>query len=169
MTGKAPIRIFVCLFALIVLALVPPASLAGDPQGDPRGPGGRGMHAERLFERLDLTPDQQEQVRGILSQHRETMRDQMHQLRAARAALDEQIHAGEFDETAIRQKADAVSAIDVELAVARGALLSELRQVLTPDQLAEFEELQELRRSFIERPRGRRGPAPRQGDAGETR
>jgi Spy/CpxP family protein refolding chaperone len=129
------------------------------PGGPGPGPGfGDGPRLERLFERLDLSDEQQAEVEQLVAGHRDGMRPRLELLRDKRQALHEQIHAETFDESAIRTAAAELAEVEADVAVARGDVLQQLRGVLTPEQAAEMQELIEQRQQrFQEGPgKGRR-------------
>ena len=143
------------LIAIPVLAQTgPPGRRHGPPPGD-------GPRMERIFERLDLTDEQREQVRGVLDGHSEATAAEREELRTRREALMELVRAPEIDEAAIRAAAGEVAAIKTDLLVARAALHQELRQLLTPEQIEQLEELRERRRERMEERRGYGRFAPR--------
>jgi len=148
---------------LAVLILVPGIVLAQGWGRGPHGPGEPGeRHMERVFERLDLTDEQRAELEQKLPQFREATQPSMERLREARSNLTDLIHADQLDEVAIRQAAADIAGIEADLAVARAQHFQEMRQILTPEQL---EELQQMRKQMGER-RGPRGHRPRGGGYG---
>jgi Spy/CpxP family protein refolding chaperone len=131
---------------------------------------GKGHHPDRhhgrmmdhVMERLELTEDQRAEVEAMMTERHDAMEDNIDQLRQAREALFDAIHAAEFDETAIRDAAAAVATIEADLAVERGLGYQEFRKILTPEQQAEFEEMQKTMRAYHDEfgGRGRYGPGP---------
>jgi protein CpxP len=91
---------------------------------------------------LDLTTDQQAQVKAIWEKEKPTLKPLMqleHQNRASMRALEA---AGPFDEAKTRTLATQNAQVMVELQVAHARIKSEMVQILTADQktkLAEFE------------------------------
>jgi Spy/CpxP family protein refolding chaperone len=145
---------------LAVLILVPGVVLAQGWGRGPHGPGEPGeRHMERVLERLDLTDEQRAELEQKLPQFRETIQPSMDQLREARSGLNDLIHADQLDEGAIRQAAAEMAEIEADVAVARAQHFQEMRQILTPEQL---EELQQMRQQMGQR-RGPRGGG-RRGD-----
>jgi Spy/CpxP family protein refolding chaperone len=156
----------IALTALVVgFALLPALAQRGPGGGfEGRGPEAR---LERLAERLELTDEQQEQLRQAFTAHRESLAPLREQKREAGAALRDAIRAESFDEDAVREAATNVAEIDVELAVARAAHRQQLRGFLSAEQLEQLDRLHERRREMARGPRGRgmkRGPGPGQVD-----
>jgi Spy/CpxP family protein refolding chaperone len=148
---------------LAVLILVPGVVLAQGWGRGPHGPGEPGeRHMERVLEQLDLTEEQRAELEQKLPQFRETIQPSMERLREARSGLTDLIHADQLDEVAIRQAAAEMAEIEGDVAVARARHYQELRQILTPEQL---EELQQMRRQMDQR-RGPRGRRPHGGGYG---
>lgn len=96
------------------------------------------MHLEFALRGLNLTNDQATQIDALMTAHREAAEATHTAVDAARRALVDQIQAAVFDEAAIRAKAAAVAALDADRAVAEAALLREVRALLTPEQLTQF-------------------------------
>ncbi|HBL28130.1 MAG TPA: hypothetical protein DD490_14955 [Acidobacteria bacterium] len=120
--------------ALLIPALVLAAhrsSRAGFPHG----------LAKRAVERLDLTPEQVQDVREILAGHKQELAGELARIKDARGKLFEAIHAETYSEPAIRNAAAAVGRAEADLAVTRGQITQEVRQVLTPEQQAEAKEM----------------------------
>ncbi len=156
MTPRHPLTIAICGLALLAVAL--PA--LAQPKGDgPRG-GGRGFmdghRLEHLALRLELSDGQREELREAFKARFEAGAEVRQGLFDARRALQEQIHTASFDEAAIRQAAGALAALEADMAVERARQAQKMRQILTPEQLAELEEMRGDRQRF-----GRRGPRGR--------
>ena len=130
----------IALAAAAALAIAPTLLLA--QRGDGHGPHhGRGQMIERIFERLDLTDDQQEAVHNTMMEHREQTRQLAEEKIAKRRALGQAIHADFFDESAVRQAAADVAAVDADLAVMRAQMFQEINKVLTAEQREHMKEL----------------------------
>lgn len=153
----------------LLLAALPVAAFAaghgpgfGPGKGHgPHGGFGAGHMAEHLAERLDLSQAQRDQIRTIHEGYREQADLLMETVKTARQDLGDRIHAELFDEAAIREAAGRLAAAEADLAVLRARIVSDLRQVLTPEQAAEARELHEWMREFAGshrgHPRGGRG------------
>ena len=107
------------------------------------GPDGDFHHMLAFFtDKLDLTTDQQAQVKAIWEKEKpslEPLMKQMHQNHADMLALEA---AGPFDEAKTRSLATQHAQTMIEVEVQHAHVKSEIVQVLTPDQkakLAQFE------------------------------
>jgi Spy/CpxP family protein refolding chaperone len=107
------------------------------------GPDGEFQHMVGFFTQyLDLTADQQTQVKAIWEKEKpgiEPLMQQMHQNHEAMKALEA---AGPYDEVKTRALATQNAQTMIELQVAHARIKSEMVQILTPDQktkLTEFE------------------------------
>ena len=166
MNPRSRLTLTICGLALLVAAL--PA--VGMPPDRGRGPGGGpgfqdGHRLEHLALRLELSDGQREQLNEILAARFDAGFDARRAMFEARRTLEERIHAETLDEAAVRQAAAALAALEADAAVRRARHLQELRRILTPEQLAELEEMREDRGRLSRRgPRGRgpggRGPLP---------
>ena len=156
--------LFYSALALLLAAI--PAALLAAPHGPAHGFGGgfgpgaggpfaRGFFAEKIADRLDLSDDQRVEIRTIFESYREEADGLGETMRVARQGLREQIQSDLFDETAIREAADLVAAVEADLAVLRAKIHSDVGQVLTPEQLAEAKAMRERMQEFAEERRGR--------------
>jgi periplasmic protein CpxP/Spy len=107
------------------------------------GPDGDFQHMMGFFTHyLDLTADQQTQVKAIWDKEKpsiEPLMQQMHQNHEAMKTLEA---AGPYDEVKTRALATQNAQTMIELQVAHARIKSEMVQILTPDQktkLTEFE------------------------------
>ncbi len=100
------------------------------PQSPHQGSLHGGAMMERIFDQLELTPTQQEQIEAILDESHEQLEPQWQAVKAARESLFEKIHAEVFNEGAIRQAAAEVAAVEEDLAVSRGLVFQEVLQIL---------------------------------------
>lgn len=141
--------------AATVMVLVAGATLAvaqpGPRRGDrgPGGPGGPGgafgpLHVE-LLRGLDLSETQREQVRTIMTSHRDEAQALQQRQQAAMRALQEATEG--TDEAAIRQQGEAVGTVIADAAVLRSKVRAEVWAVLTPEQQAKAEQLRAERKT----------------------
>jgi protein CpxP len=140
--------------SLAAVFMVAASAASAQPRG-PRGgegrfggpPGmGRALLEGPLAERLELTDEQREMIRGIVEAERQAIRPWHEDLLSIDKAVDEAVQAEPFDEEAVRAAARQAADIRVELAVARARVANEVRQVLTPDQRELLGELRAERR-----------------------
>ncbi len=122
----------------------------GGPGGFGRGGFGGPM---RVLRQLDLTDEQRDQVRQVMSRHRDELRAIGAKLRAAHRAQSEAVTASQFDEQAVRTAAADLAAISADAAVLRARVHSDVFAVLTPDQQAKAAELKAQREARIQQRR----------------
>jgi len=134
--------------ALAATALLVPALLVAAGRG-PRTPQLHGL-AQRAIERLDLTPEQVQDVREILASHKQELTVELTRIKETRGTMFDAIHAEAYNEAAIRNAAAAVGRAEADLAVTRGQIAQEVRQVLTPEQREEAKEMLSDARAFVE-------------------
>ncbi len=108
--------------------------------GDPDRPG---VLLGRVGDRIGLSDAQRSQISGVLAAHRDTFVTLANDEAEARRALRISIRQPAVDEAAVRTASAAVAPLDRELALERAATFSEVAAVLTPDQLAQLQELRE--------------------------
>lgn len=105
-----------------------------------RDHGRHGLHSDRaemfhfILSRLDLTQEQQESIHEVVTNHHEETTQIHEEIRAARRALRQEVHADSYAAGAIRRAAADLAAVEVEMALSMGRLIQEIRQFLTPEQ-----------------------------------
>ncbi len=141
------------MLAVMVSGLYQSSALAHDPAGMHAGnPGGGHGHwpMKKMMAALGLSGEQKQEVKKILKQNQPLIRPLINQLITERRDLRALMQADTIDEAAIRAQAARVSTVQSDLAVQRAHIHQALRQVLTPEQLQKFKELQAKRDSKID-------------------
>ncbi|MBI4750128.1 MAG: periplasmic heavy metal sensor [Acidobacteria bacterium] len=90
---------------------------------------------------LGLTEDQQIRIRQVYRQHGLAMASAFKDMRARRFALDDALFSDEFNEAAVNQRAKDLAEAQTQLLMIQTKVQSQLRQILTTDQLHKFMEL----------------------------
>jgi Spy/CpxP family protein refolding chaperone len=154
------------LAAALVAAVAGPLSgsvlaQAAPPDRPMRGMDGRGaggMGPERMFEGLDLSEAQREQLRGMATEHRNATAPLRERMRAAQQVLAD-AKPGDADYDA--KTAEARKTLDETRRQMRDAMetfRARTDAVLTPEQRAQVEQRRgEMRERMGERGEGRRG------------
>jgi Spy/CpxP family protein refolding chaperone len=136
------------LVLTLLLGLAPTLGLA--EHGDyPPGPPDPERMLNHLTEQLDLSDQQRKDLAGVFAAHKEAVRADGDKMKAAWEALETQIHADAFDESAIRQASAGVAALQANRAVERGKLFQAIRGILTPDQLQKFQEMRQQHQDMM--------------------
>jgi protein CpxP len=110
--------------------------------------GGRGFGHRpgmELLRGLDLTDQQRQQVRTIMENHKSDFQQVRQRIHAALEAQHAAANATPPDEATIRAKASEVGAAQGDLAVLMTRVRSEVFQILTPEQQAKAQQLQQQR------------------------
>ncbi|XHR27239.1 MAG: Spy/CpxP family protein refolding chaperone [Chthoniobacteraceae bacterium] len=136
--------ILVCAVAMI--AAVPSASAKDGAQA--RG----GHRLEKIFGDTPLSPEQKEKVRAVLKAHRPEIRAAREKAEAAHLALTEASKGS--DAAAINHAADQVGEAARDRALLRARIASEIRPLLTPEQV---KSLDTFRAEFRQRARAAAG------------
>lgn len=141
----------------------PPLGAPGMPGLRGRGPGGPGgpMGFGAGFRGLDLTDDQQAQLKQIADSHREEFQAAGEKARTAHEGMRALMEADTIDEAAIRAKSADVAAAGAEVMILNAKVRKESLQVLSSEQLAKLKELRDQRPG--PGPRGFGGPRLRRG------
>jgi protein CpxP len=126
---------------LTIGAVVVLAAAAAIAQGM-HGFGGPRAGFRHMFKQLDLTSDQQSQIKAIWAKEKPAIQPLMQQLRQNRSAMKALEASGPFDEAKTRALATQNSQTLIELQVQRARIKSEMVQVLTADQKAKLAQLE---------------------------
>jgi protein CpxP len=142
------------LFAALIGALLIAAAAVGFAQGGPqegpggpppprgeRGPGGPGGPRGPIpfLRDLNLTDAQKAQVKQIVDSFASGTKE-LHEKMRALGGPEDLLKDGTFDEAAVRSRAQARAQIEVELEVAHARMLSQVYNILTPEQKATLAE-----------------------------
>jgi len=118
--------------------------VTGSTRGD-----GPGTLVLLLLKGIGLTAEQKQQVREILSAHRENLETSFRDLQAAQAALSKTLFAAEEISAAdIAPHAERVTQLRQQLLQEGLQVVLEVRQVLTPEQRAKAARLREQLRTL---------------------
>jgi Spy/CpxP family protein refolding chaperone len=131
----------------------PEAGMRMRGPGGPGGPGGFGLGLP--LRELNLTEDQQAQLRKIREARQDEFRQAGEKVRTARDGMRALIEAERLDEGAIRARSAEVAAAEAEIAILNAKVRQEAMQILTSEQQQKLKELQANRRH---QPMKRRGP-----------
>jgi Spy/CpxP family protein refolding chaperone len=130
--------------AVTLTAFLLPAAALAQLQPGPHRAGDRHREmAGRIMDQLELTAEQRAAVENLHRDLESGMEATREQLRDARSALFESIHAAQFDESAVRQAAAGVASLEADLAVARARGFQQFRALLTPEQQQELDSIHE--------------------------
>src|SRR5262249_42636525 len=133
-----------CSIATAVLLLAAWLAPAGaQVQGPPHGRGPRGAWGGAGFmlgvplHSLNLTPDQQTQVTSIMSTYRSQAKPIVQQLRQAQGDLSDKLLAsGQLQAADLQSQLQTISQLRSQLLQLSAQATLEVRNLLTPDQLA---------------------------------
>jgi len=121
-----------------------------------KGRGHRGGFGGRMFESLNLTDAQKEQIRQIAERYHEAFKAQRQEGRGERRGGFDAFSGGTFDEAAVRAAAQARANAQVEREVARARMMHEMYNVLTPEQKAQLAAERQQRQQRRQERRARR-------------
>ncbi len=118
---------------------------ASEGRGHGFGGGGFGGHrfdgpqmAERLIRFLDLNDAQRDEVRGIVDAAQPQLRELSDAMRDSRQQLREIAEAETLDTAALRTAADQQGDLVSDMIVLGAGVMTEVRAVLTPEQLEDL-------------------------------
>lgn len=96
-----------------------------------------------LMIHLNLTDAQKKEIADILKKYQESIKSDVNAVLEARKNLFDAIHADTYDENAVRATSRNAASAEEELAVLRAKIVSEIKAVLTPEQLAIIKQFEE--------------------------
>ena len=147
--------------ALLLFAFSPASVRAQDesatPQRETRQDRGR---FPGLRQRLNLTPEQLEQIKAIREQNKEEWRTVRQRIHQAQRALDEAVYADQTDEAMVEARARDVGEAHAAMARMRALMELKIRRVLTPEQLNTLRTLRQQRATEREQRMRERGGRP---------
>lgn len=127
-----------CLTTLAVLALpltaAEPRPKSADRPARPEqaGPRGRGG-----FARI-LTDEQREQVRQMMLEHREELRNLDQRVQRLQREIEQEVFARQPNEDALRDKAQSLAQAEAERTLFRARVIARIRPTLTNDQVEQL-------------------------------
>jgi len=131
------------ILGLVTAVTLPAIALGGAPLLHPfDGPSTTHRLAERLAERLELTPQQILAIRAQLQAQAPAIRDAVTAVQEARKTQFAAIHQHPPVEFEIRAAAAEVAEAATDLAVLRAEVVDSLYQILTPEQQAEWQRIE---------------------------
>jgi len=90
-----------------------------------------------LVHGLNLTADQKTQIKKIADSFKDSNKALHEQMKTLRGSTPDPM-SGNFDEAAVRAAAEARAKVQVDLAVSRAKMMSQIAGVLTPEQKAQI-------------------------------
>ena len=106
---------------------------------------------QRLMQAIGLRPEQRMRMQEIRRSHEDDVIASGRRLRLARQALDRAIMSEPYSEAEVRRATEALAAAQADKIRLDASVRSQVRGVLTPDQVQRFHQLQrEMRRDLRE-------------------
>jgi Spy/CpxP family protein refolding chaperone len=104
----------------------------------------RSWNPRQLKTELGLSKEQVAKIKTEFRAQKDPLKTQAEHVKAARADLRQAIQSG-ASESELRATAAKLGSAEGDLAVVRAALFARIKPILTPEQLAKFQELQASR------------------------
>ncbi len=104
---------------------------------------------QQIMREIGITQDQQMRIREVLRSHEASRIESNRRLREARRALDQAVMSSQFDEALIQHRAEDLAAAQVNQTKIQSKIRTEVRKVLTADQVNRFNQLEEEMRTRI--------------------
>jgi Spy/CpxP family protein refolding chaperone len=124
------------LVVVVIFAGGAPAMAGGFGRMDHRHGGEPGFVGLKTFLKLDLKDSQRSQLLKIIDNHQAERRNTAHNFFEARRNLFKVMNSEKFDETNLRKAFERLSSIEENSFVLRARMRSEMKAVLTPEQLS---------------------------------
>jgi protein CpxP len=122
------------------------------------GHGGSDREFHHMLKQLDLTADQQAQVKAIWEKEKPAMQPLMQQMRQNHQSMKALETSGTFDEAKTRALATQNAQTMIELQVQHARIKSEIMQILTPDQKAKMVQIEAQHESHMGHMKGNGAP-----------
>lgn len=132
----------IILYGLVAVLLFASAAYASAEPNAPCSEGQRPAKCAWMQDKLDLTEEQAEQIKQLMTAHWEKMKDTHLLIREKKEALEEAAQSGAGEE-AIRAAAAELGTALGDAAVLRAAHIEEVKEILTAEQLEKWQELKE--------------------------
>jgi protein CpxP len=144
--------------AVLALGLAGVGLAADEGAGRGEGFGRRGMHGRHGgdFRALNLTEDQKAQLKALREQQREAMKPVFEQQRALRDQIRQALESAKPDATRIGQLEIQSHQLRLQMKAAHEKAMASFANVLTPEQKAQWEKMQQERKQRREEFRERR-------------
>ncbi len=140
-TGNRNTKYHVILLLRCFLILLLLTVFGSDAIGQERRPA-RGAGISTLpLQQLRLTVAQRNQIRTIMQQHGDSLRNTGQQIRTTKQTLEEAVGSEWFDEGRIRSLSTDLGNLQGEVAVLRGSIHVQTWALLTPEQQARAREI----------------------------
>ena len=169
-TKTLTISILLLAAVLTPLAMAKPGPRGGQERGGFRGHPGMGgdmggFLLGRMADKLDLTEEQRADIEAITDEAKPEAKEARQAVREAMRALHEATADG--TEAEIIAAGKAVGDAMTEQALLRAITMKQIKEILTDEQLAEFEELKaEMRERMQQRRKDGDGPRGKRGEGG---
>ena len=134
--NKSRINLWIAMAAILTVATAAVAfsqTGSGKPKHDG---GGLGFKLGMMTDYLDLTDVQQGQVKQVLASEKTALIPLKQQLAQTRQQILQEVSSGTFDQAKITALASQQSQTKTQLEVEKAKILSEIFNILTPDQKA---------------------------------
>lgn len=109
-----------------------------------------GDQVDRLAQMIDLSDDQQEEIRGILDEMQGDIQDTQKQIQQLQQKLDGRV-GPDYDEEAIREDAEKLGNLTGEMTAESILLQSRVEAVFTEEQRKELEKQMQKQRQQMQR------------------
>ena len=144
--------------AVLALGLAGAGLAADEGAGRGEGRGGRhGRHGGEFMRSLNLTDDQKAQLKSMREQQEEALRPVFEQERALREQMREALESGNPDASRIGQLEIQSHRLRQQIRAEREKAMASFVNVLTPEQKAQWEKMQQERKQRREEFRENRG------------
>ena len=104
---------------------------------------------QQILRDIGISEGQQMRIREVLRSHEDDRIAGNRRLRQARRALDEAVMSSQIDEGLIQRRADELAAAQANQIRLQSRIRTEVRKVLTPEQVNKFNQLEEEMRNRI--------------------
>ena len=128
-----------------VLNAQPMHEREGGPDGEMCCGQDNERHMERMTKELNLSKEQQAKAKAMHEKHQPAMKAQREKMKPLHDELRKLLEADKVDLAAVRNKLQAISAVNVEMRMLHIQGRLEFESILTPEQKAKMREMHKQR------------------------
>jgi protein CpxP len=134
--NKSRINLWIVMAAIITVATAALAFSQTGKGGSKHKGGGLGFKLGMMTDYLELTDTQQGQVKQVIASERPTLIPLKQQLAQTKQQILQEVSSGKFDQAKVTALASQQSQTQTQLNVEKAKIISEIFNILTPDQRA---------------------------------
>lgn len=115
-----------------------------------------GAMIKHILRHLDLSDAQKDKIKAIVDAHKPDRKQHHHQMKEVKQQMHQLLMSDDFDERQLRSLANQAADLKVDMMLERRAIMQQIKQELTDEQLEQLQEMREARKERMQERRERR-------------